>query len=161
MSKRTKKNIYHHLAPSWCYKSHNHTQAACNIIGPHFVQTQTPKLWLCSQDSHRRFPLSSVLGLWRWTWRLIVLPQKCFLFWTPVIPFLAFLLKQFSLSASPCHRKSPRRRVRSELMGVSFLPHSSLQLPPQMMTLGRRVDWKQCGFIKAALLSASLSQISV
>lgn len=41
-------------------------------------------------------------------------------FWTPVIPFLAFLLKQFSLSASPCHRKSPRRRVRSELMGVSF-----------------------------------------
>lgn len=80
-------------------------------------------------------------------------------FWTPVIPFLAPPLKQFSLSASPCHRKSPRQRMRSELMGVSLLPHSSLQLPAQMPTLRRRVDWKHSQFTLAERLSASLSQI--
>lgn len=51
-------------------------------------------------------------------------------FWTAVIPFLALLLKQFSLSSSPCHWKSRWWRVRSELLGVSFLPLSSLQPPP-------------------------------
>lgn len=41
-------------------------------------------------------------------------------FWTAVIPFLALLLKQFSLSSSPCHWKSRRWRVRSELLGCHF-----------------------------------------
>lgn len=156
------------------YKSHNHTHKMHVTSALVDVSRKlTPRncdfaLKIPIEDSLRGggepvwkgWGQSSVLGLWR---EGLSSSHRSALscFWTPVIQFLAFLLKQFSLSASPCHQKSPRRRLRSEIMGVSFFPHTSLQPPAQMTTLGRRVDWKHSGIIKAQLLSASLSQMSM
>lgn len=130
----------------------------------HILSKLTPLNCDFAQDFHRRFPLkipwggwrtclrgwgqSSVLGLWGRTWRLIVLPQKCsFMLLNSCNSVSGFSIEAIfplRLSLSP---KITTAKGAIRTYGGVISPRSSLQLPAQMTTLRRRVDWKYSGFI--------------